>query len=115
MMNSAQGWPCKAERGIVIDPKRAFDLAFAAACEAKDFDIAEARLGHAMEDVYRLYELAKRPPSTGTARDAALNTTAGGQTALAAVWARKFRTHEVIEVSQPADAYSDYYTNMYGV
>ena len=32
----------------MTDPKRTFDLAFAAACEAKDFDTAEVHIGHTM-------------------------------------------------------------------
>ncbi len=102
----------------MTDPKRGFDLAFAALCEAKDFDAAESHLGHAMEDLYRLYELAGGPPLTKAkraSRDAALEATDVGKTALAIVWARKFRTHEVAEVSQAADLYSGYYTNLYGV
>jgi hypothetical protein len=99
----------------VTDPKQGFDLAFKALCEAADFDAAEIHLGHAMEDLYRLYELAKQPPSSKAARDAALDSTGDGKTALAIVWARKFRTHDVAEVSRAAGIYSDYYTNLYGV
>jgi hypothetical protein len=99
----------------MTDPKRGFDLAFASLCEAADFDTAEVHLGHAMEDLYRLYELAKKPPSSSRARDAALGTTDQGKTALATVWTRKFRTHDVMEVSRAADVYSNYYTNLYGV
>jgi hypothetical protein len=99
----------------VADPKRGLDLAFVAIAEAADFEAAESHLGHTMEDLYRLYELARQPPSTKVLRDAALEATDDGKTALAMVWGRKFRTHEVVEVSQAADMYSDYYTNLYGV
>jgi hypothetical protein len=99
----------------VTDPKQGFDLAFKALCEAADFDAAEICLGHAMEDLYRLYELAKQPPSTKASRDVALEATDSGKTALAVVWARKFRTHDVVEVSRAADIYSDYLTNLYGM
>lgn len=33
-------------------------------------------------------------------------------TVLAIVWARKFRTHDVVEVSRAADVYSRYYTKI---
>ena len=99
----------------MTDPKQGFDLAFAALCEATDLAVAEAHLGHAMEDLYRLYELAKRPPSSKASRDTALETTDEGKTALAIVWVRKFRIHDVMEVSQAADVYSSYYTKIYGV
>jgi hypothetical protein len=99
----------------VTDPQLGFDLAFKALCEAADFQAAEAHLFHAMEDFYSLYELAKQPPSSKAARNAALDATSDGKTALAIVWARKFRTHDVVEVSQAADTYSDHYTNLHGV
>lgn len=99
------------------DPKRAFDLAFAAACEAGDFDTAEIHLGHAMDELYRLYELAKKSPSKADkrARDEALVKIDKGEIAGAVVWARKYRIHDSMEVSQAADLYSNYYTNLYGV
>jgi hypothetical protein len=99
----------------VTDPKRGFDLAFAAACQAEDFETIEIHLGHAMEDLYRLYELAKKPPPSKAARDGALAQTDEGRTALAVVWARKFRTHESMELSQAADLFSNYFTNLFGV
>jgi hypothetical protein len=101
----------------VINPKQGFDLAFAAACEARDFETAESHLGHAIEDMYQLYELAKMSSSKAdrTARDVALVKVERGQTAAAVVWARKYRFHDCVEVSQVADLFSDYYTNLYGV
>lgn len=59
----------------MTDPKRGFDLAFVAIAEAADFEAAESHLGHAMEDLYRLYELAKQPPLTKALREAALVAT----------------------------------------
>ena len=100
---------------MLTDPKQGFDLAFKALCEAADFEAAEIHLGHAMTDFYSLYELAKQPPSTKASRDGALEATDEGKAGLAIVWARKFRTHDVVEVSHAADIYSDYYTNLYGV
>jgi hypothetical protein len=101
----------------VSDPKRAFDLAFAAACEAVNFDIAEIHLGHAIDELYRSYELAKKSPSKADreARDDALIKIDKGKIAGAVMWARKYRTHDSMEVSQVADLYSNYYTNLYGV
>jgi hypothetical protein len=101
----------------VSDPKRGFDLAFAAACEAGDLETAEIHLGHAMDELYRLYELAKRSSSGADrrARDEALASIDKGQVAGAVVWARKYRIHDSMEVSRAAGLYSDYYTNLYGV
>lgn len=108
------------------DPKRAFALAFTAACKAEDFEAAEIHVGHAMDELYRLYELAKKSPSRAdrAARDEALVKIDKGEIAGAVIWARKFRTHdsmqlsqavEAVEVSQAADRYGSYYTNLYGV
>jgi hypothetical protein len=58
---------------------------------------------------------AKQSSSSKASRDAALEKTEKGQTALALVWVRKFRTHDVVEVSKVADVYSRYYTKIYGV
>jgi hypothetical protein len=101
----------------------AFDLAFTGMCGADTFEIAEAHFGHALCDLYRLFELVKPTANSGksekkaaiAAREAKLKVTSEGQTALAAAWARTFRVHDVIEVTEPADLYSDYYTNLYGV
>jgi hypothetical protein len=84
-------------------------------CDAADFKAAEDHLGHALTDFYRLYERAKQPPSSPAARKAALEATDEGKTALAIAWARKFHTHDVVEVSEAADIYSGYYTKLYGV
>jgi hypothetical protein len=102
---------------IVSDPKRGFQLALAAACEAEDFDTVEIHVGHAMDEVYRLYELAKTSPSRAgkKARDEALVKIDKGKTAGAVVWARKYRVHDSVEVSRSADLYSDCFTKLYGV
>jgi hypothetical protein len=42
----------------VTDPERAFDRSFAAMCDASDFEAAEDHLGHTVDELYRLYELA---------------------------------------------------------
>jgi hypothetical protein len=101
----------------VSNPKRGFYLAFAAACEAGDLETAEIHLGHAMDELYRLYELAKKSPSKADkkTRDEALVKIDKGETAGAIVWARKYRIHDSMEVSQAASLYSDCYTNLYGV
>jgi hypothetical protein len=99
----------------VTDPKQGLDLAFKALCEASDFTVAELHFGHVLSDFYSLFELAKQPPSAKASRDAALEATGKGKTALAIVWARKFRTHDIVEVSQAAAIHSNYYTNLYGV
>ncbi len=101
----------------VSNPKRGFYLAFVAACEAGDFETAEIHLGHAMDELYRLYELAKKSSSKADkkTRDETLVKIDKGETAGAIVWARKYRIHDSMEVSQAADLYSDYYTNLYGV
>jgi hypothetical protein len=115
-----------AKESALSNPKRAFDLAFADACEAADFETAEIHLGHAMDELYRLYELAKKSPSKADkrARDQALIKIDKGEIAGAVVWARKYRIHDsmqvshaagALEVTQPADQYSNCYTNLYGV
>jgi hypothetical protein len=103
------------EGSLMTDPRRAFDRSFAAICEATDFEAAEDHLGHALTDVYRLYERAKQPPSSPASRRAALEASPEGCTALAIAWARTFHTHDVVEVSKAADIYSRHYTRIYGV
>ena len=82
-----------------------------------------------MDELYRLYELAKKSPSRAdrAARDEALVKIDKAEIAGAVIWARKFRTHdsmqlgqaleavEVVEVSQADDRYGSYYTNLYRV
>jgi hypothetical protein len=99
----------------VPSPKRAFDRAFADMCAAADFEAAEDHLGHALCDLYSLYELAKLSPSSQKRRRAALEASPAGRAALAIAWVRKFHTHHLIEVSKAAAVYSGYYTNLYGV
>jgi hypothetical protein len=84
-------------------------------CAASDFEAAEDHFGHALADVYSLYELAKQPPSDKAARRTALEASEEGRIVLAVAWARTFNSHELIEVSRAADLYSDYYTELYGV
>lgn len=98
----------------MTDPKRAFDQAFADMCRATDFEAVEDHLGHALTDLYRLYEQAKQPPMDKTSRRTALRGSPEGRTALAIVWTRAFHTHDVVEVSKAADLYSDYFTELYG-
>jgi hypothetical protein len=88
--------PPLPRRDTVSDPKRAFDVAFTAGCEAGDFETAEIHLGHAMDELYRLYELAKRSRSRADkdARDHDLVKTGDGKIAGAVIWARKYRTHD---------------------
>ncbi len=104
----------------VSSPKRAFDLAFTAACQAEDFDTAEIYLGHAMDELYRMYELSKRSPSRADrhARDEALVKIDNGKIAGAVLWARKYRIHDSMELTDTqaaADIYSGYYTRIYGM
>jgi hypothetical protein len=99
----------------VIDPRQGFEVAFKALCEAADFGTAEIQFFHAMENFYSLYELAKKPPSSPASRDAALAATDEGKIAAAIVWARKFRLHESVGVSQTADLFSNYYPNLFGI
>ena len=66
------------------DLKRASALAFTAACKAEDFQAAEIHVGHAMDELYRLYELAKKSPSRAdkAARGSSNNGTASGDSGL---------------------------------
>jgi hypothetical protein len=106
---------CALEEDMAIDSKRAFDRAFLDMCDAPDFAAAEDHLGHALTDIYSLYEQVRLPPSSQKLRRAALEATPEGRTALAIAWVRKFPTHHLIEVSEAADIYSGYYTRIYGV
>jgi hypothetical protein len=89
-------------------------MAFAGIVGASDFDVAGDHLGHALHDFYRLWESHKQPPSTKAKRLAAAQTTPDGRTASAIAWARNFPTHDLIEVVNASDLYTDYYTNLYG-
>ena len=66
------------------DLKRALALAFTVACKAEDFQAAEIHVGHAMDELYRLYELAKKSPSRAdrAARGSSNNGTASGDSGL---------------------------------
>jgi hypothetical protein len=99
----------------VPDPKRAFDRAFADMRAAADFEAAEDHFGHALADVYSLYELARKPPSDKAARRTALEASEEGRIALAVAWGRTFNSHELIEVSRDADLFSNYFTELFGV
>jgi hypothetical protein len=81
---------------------------------APDFDTVEAHFGHALGDLYRLYELAGQPPGSETSRNSILDASTDGKLALAIAWSRKFHTHDVIEVTEPGGVFTDYYTELYG-
>jgi hypothetical protein len=94
--------------------KRAFDIAFTGMCAASDFDTFEAHFGHALGDFYRLYELAGQPPSSEANRNGSLEASTNGKIALAVAWSRKFRTHDLVEVTGPGDVFTDYFTDLFG-
>lgn len=99
----------------MADPKRAFDRAFVQVAAAPDFDAAVDQIGHALGDIYSLYELAKNPPSDKTKRRQGLEVSNEGKTALAIAWIRTFNTHEAITVNQDGDVFTDYYVKRYRV
>lgn len=88
------------------DRKRAFALAFTAACKAKDSGAAGIQVGHAMGELYRLYELGGKSPSRAgrAARDETVVKIGKGEIAGAVIWAPKFRTHDCMQLSQAVEA-----------
>jgi hypothetical protein len=94
--------------------KFAFHIAFQGMCAASDFDIFESHFGHALGDFYRLYELAGQPPRSETSRNTALGASPDGELALAVAWSRKFRTHDLLEVTESGDVFTDYVTELFG-
>jgi hypothetical protein len=85
----------------------------------------EEELSNTLHHLYRLSELCKRrlDECLGGVTKNELNrryselleSTNDLRAARAAMWARSFDTHESVVVASPKDAYSNYYTNMYGV
>lgn len=80
--------------------------------------VSRARNDHVLPEIAGatsgLYELAGQPPNGEASRAAALHGSVDGKLALAVVWSRKFRTHDLIEVTEPGDKYTDKYTETYG-
>jgi hypothetical protein len=98
----------------VANPKRAFDRAFTEIAAAPDFDAGIDHIGHALGDIYSLFELAKNPPSDKTLRRQGLEASDAGKTALAIAWDRTFNTHEAVTQSRDdGDIYADYYIERY--
>lgn len=98
--------------------RRAFDAAFQRMCEASDRDEQHDELSNLLHHLYRLGELRSRRWGTNgqklPERDFnARATQVPG--ALGALWIRSYDTHEIATVSKLKDAYSDFYTKMYGI
>jgi hypothetical protein len=81
----------------------------------------EDELSNLLHQLYRLGELCRwRLGPAGTklspqAFGAALAGADDLRAARAAMWTRRFDTHDLVVVAAPADLYSDFCTNMYGV
>jgi hypothetical protein len=95
--------------------ERAFGTAFRHMCEAATFDDAADQLSNMVHQLYRLSELGQAAQGGAATFYQRLAMTNGGDVAAAVLWARTFDTHAAVEVGEPGDVYSDYYTNLYGV
>lgn len=105
--------------------KRPFDAAFLRMCQAADPDLLDDELSNMLQQMYRLGELRKRrwkraaspsAPGTGKLTETELNAKVKAVPGvMGALWIRAFDTHDVVQVSTLKDAYTDFYTEMYGV
>jgi hypothetical protein len=102
--------------------RRAFDAAFLRMCAAPTVADLEDDLSSLLQQLYRLGELCRW--RLGTPAGTKLNPKDFGavlsgsddlRAARAAMWARRFDTHDLVVVASLADLYSDFYTDMYGV
>ena len=101
--------------------RRAFGSAFGRMCAASTVADLEDELSNMLHQLYRLGELCRwrlGPTSTKLSPLAFGTLLAGSddlRAARAAMWARRFDTHDLVVVATPAGLYSNYYTAMYGV
>jgi hypothetical protein len=102
--------------------RRAFDAAFLRMCTAHTVADLEDELSNLLHQLYRLGELCRWRLGTpaGTKLNpkdfaAVLSGSDDLRAARAAMWARRFDTHDLIVVASLADLFSDFYTEMFGV
>jgi hypothetical protein len=87
--------------------RRAFDAAFHRFCEADSFEGQEDELSNMLHHLFRLVEARG-----GMDKFVAEPQLAGHAAAL--VLMRHKDTHELVQVTTPADVFGDYFTNMFG-
>jgi hypothetical protein len=87
--------------------RRAFDAAFRRFCEADSFEGQEDELSNMLHHLFRLVEVRG-----GIERYEAERYLSGHAAAL--VLMRHKDTHKLVQVTEPADVFGDYFTNMFG-
>jgi hypothetical protein len=98
--------------------RRAFDAAYQRMCECTEPEELRDELSNMLQHYYRLTELRKTrwkavsQNFTNRDFDARVSQVPG---ALGARWIRTYDTHDIANVSDQADVYSNVYTAMYGV
>lgn len=101
--------------------RRAFDGAFRRMCAAPTVADLEDELSNMLHQLYRLGELCRwrlGPAGTKLSPQTFGAVLAGSddlRAARAAMWARRFDTHELVVVASLADLMSDFFTELYGV
>jgi hypothetical protein len=102
--------------------RRAFDAAFLRMCAAPTVADLEDELSNLLHQLHRLGELCRwrlgTPTGTKlTPKDFGVMLAGSDhlRAARAAMWARTFDTHDLVVVASPADLFSDFYTEMFGV
>lgn len=91
----------------------AFNSAWRRLLEAESANATEIELTNCLHQMYRLSELKKSAgPYVNASWVPRLLTIPG---AAGAIWARTFDTHDVVQISELQDQYSDSYTDLYGV
>jgi hypothetical protein len=111
VVTAADDVPARRAARIV----RAFNAAFRRLCEARSVEDAEDELSNLLCQLYRLGELVRATMGTDAAFYGALKGTEQGRAADAAMWARKFDTHNAVVVAELGDVWSDFFTEMFGV
>ena len=94
--------------------RRAFDTAFRRICEATTPADAEDDFSNLLGQLYRLNELGKSRFGKDTWHKK-LTDSDDLRAARAAVWARTFDAHDVVDVASMGNVFPEVYTAMYGV
>ena len=83
-------------------------------CAATTLDDLAIELANALNHLYRLSEHLKRDMGEKPFFER-LRSSTELRTVSAIRWVRGFEVHEVTEIAEVGDVYSDFYTEMYGV
>jgi hypothetical protein len=102
--------------------RRAFDAAFLRMCAAATVADLEDELSNLLQQLYRLGELCRwrlgMPAGTKLSSQdfgAVLSGSDDLRAARAAMWARRFDTHDLVVVASLAGLFSGFFTEMFGV